>query len=268
MYNEFIYDGIIESLAFEDQRHYVFILCMKNIGILDKEYPKEGMLTGIVGKRLGLFGESLTAAKNRLMDVGIINENWQPKGWDTRQFAFDHSDKTNADRQKRYRESKKTTTPLRNGDSNALRNVTVTAVDADADTEESTPLVLSLTADDVQGGDSATASMPTCPHPEIIKLYAESLPELPQPRIWEGTNRENLKKRWRWVISDLKAKGKPHAVADGLDFFKRMFSYINESDFLCGRGAAWAGADLGWIAKGTNFAKILQGNYENKGAAS
>lgn len=91
MYGEFIHDPLIEMLAFEDQRHYIFILCMKSIGELDKDYPKDGMLARVVGKRLGLYGEALIAAQNRLMELGLINDQWQPKGWDKRQFTSDSS---------------------------------------------------------------------------------------------------------------------------------------------------------------------------------
>lgn len=118
--------------------------------------------------------------------------------------------------------------------------------------------------------DSLVAGKPTteiCPQKEILKIYAEVLPELPQPRIWEGVREKNLTARWRWVISDLKAKSKPHDRDAGLGFFRRMFAYIHDSDFLMGRRDSWS-ADLGWIVKAENFAKIIQGNYENKEKAA
>lgn len=114
---------------------------------------------------------------------------------------------------------------------------------------------------------SSENQIPDCPQQKILSLFAEILPELPQPRIWEGARQTALRARWRWVIADLRAHGKPHGEADGIDFFRRMFAYIAKSDFLCGRTASWAGADLGWIVKADNFAKILQGNYENREAA-
>ena len=110
------------------------------------------------------------------------------------------------------------------------------------------------------------SKLPTCPHQEILSLFADVLPELPQPRIWEGTREKNLAARWKWVMEDLKKKGKEQTKEAGLDFFRRMFGYIKESDFLMGRNASWS-ADLGWIVKGENFSKIIDGNYENKVAA-
>ena len=110
------------------------------------------------------------------------------------------------------------------------------------------------------------SKLPTCPHQEILSMFADVLPELPQPRTWEGTREKNLAARWKWVMDDLKKKGKEQTKEAGLDFFRRMFGYIKESDFLMGRNASWS-ADLGWIVKGENFSKIIDGNYENKVAA-
>lgn len=117
-------------------------------------------------------------------------------------------------------------------------------------------------------GASVVASvlLPTCPHKEILVAYAEALPELPQPRSWEGARQTNLANRWKWVISDLKKRGKPHTKQDGIDFFRRMFAYVAESNLLMGRSGKWS-ADLGWIVKAENFTKIIEGNYENKESA-
>jgi hypothetical protein len=130
MYSDFIHDEMIEMLAFEDQRHFVFLLCMKNAGSLDKDYPVAGMLDAVVSKRLGIFGEALVSAKRRLVETGLIDANWQPTGWDKRQFVSD-ANPTNAERQKRYREAHKSTVT----DSNVTRNVTVTLTDTDTDTD-------------------------------------------------------------------------------------------------------------------------------------
>lgn len=135
-YSDFIYDDKVEFLAFEDQRHYVFILCMKNLGLLDKEYPQEFMLDAVVGRRLGLQGESLINAKTRLRSMGLIDDSWQPIGWDKRQFVSD-SDASNAERQRRYRERMKSA-QQEVLVSNVTSNVTVTPLDTDKETETET----------------------------------------------------------------------------------------------------------------------------------
>lgn len=126
VYADILDDEILGFLAFEDQRHFIWILAMKAAGLLDKSYPKLDMLDAIVGRKLGLRGEALANAKDRLIEVKLIDENWQPTNWDKRQFVGDHS---NAERQRRYRERH------RNATRNVTEDVTVTAPDTDTDTE-------------------------------------------------------------------------------------------------------------------------------------
>lgn len=109
-------------------------------------------------------------------------------------------------------------------------------------------------------------AIPDCPHQQIIALYAKHLPALPQPRIWEGQRAENLRARWRWVLTAKRGNGQRYAtdLPGALDFFDRFFAYAAGSDFLTGRNSAWQGCDLAWLVKAENFAKVLEGKYENR----
>lgn len=113
-------------------------------------------------------------------------------------------------------------------------------------------------------------SIPPCPHQEIIALYAAALPTLPQPRVWEGQRETNLRCRWRWVMTEKRKSGE--RLADtrekALDFFKRYFEFVAKSDFLTGRNGQWSSCDLEWLTKANNFAKVLEGKYENKQEAA
>ncbi|MGQ0563325.1 MAG: hypothetical protein ACT443_15810 [Gemmatimonadota bacterium] len=117
MYARFVTDPVVEELSFEDQRHFVFLLCLKCDGLLDKGFPNSEMRERAIARRLGLQGEALISAKARLVESGLIDDHWQPKSWDDLQFKSDSS----AERQRRYREKNR----KRNGD------VTVTAQDQD-----------------------------------------------------------------------------------------------------------------------------------------
>lgn len=113
-------------------------------------------------------------------------------------------------------------------------------------------------------------TLPDCPHQQIIALYAKHLPTLPQPRIWEGQRAENLRARWRWVLSAKRGNGQRYAtdLESGLAFFDRFFGYVADSDFLTGRNGTWQGCDLGWLVKAENFAKVLEGKYEERRATA
>jgi len=90
MYAEFSGDPVIQSMAFEDQRHYVVLLCLKCSGVLDRDVPTEA-LTRIVLRGLGLDPVAGSEAKRRLLEVGLIDDSWQPCAWERRQYRSDSS---------------------------------------------------------------------------------------------------------------------------------------------------------------------------------
>lgn len=116
-----------------------------------------------------------------------------------------------------------------------------------------------------------TAAIPDCPHIEIIELFGQHLPMLPQPKpeLWSGARATALKARWRWVLTAKKRDGKRYAETreQALGWFGRFFGYVAQSDFLTGRDGKWTGCDLGWLCSESNFAKVVQGNYDNRDAA-
>lgn len=111
--------------------------------------------------------------------------------------------------------------------------------------------------------------LPACPHQEIIGIFAELLPTLPSPKpeLWSGTRAKQLAARWKWVMTAKKTNGDRYATnrEEGLAFFRRMFGYVAKScPHLTGDNDRGWTADLGWLANETNFAKVMQGNYERQ----
>jgi hypothetical protein len=102
---------------------------------------------------------------------------------------------------------------------------------------------------------------PTCPHSEIVNLYHEQLPSLTQVREWTSARQTLLRKRW----SEDPERQK-------LDWWRSFFDFVGKSDFLMGRSSSRNGApfecDLEWLIRPTNFVKVLEGKYENRGAAA
>jgi hypothetical protein len=102
-YCEFAGDAVVQSLAFEDQRHYVILLCLKGDGTLDR--PMDARVRDrIICRGLGLDPVTASEAKRRLLEVRMIDENWQPCGWNKRQYISDNS----TPRVRKYRKTKET----------------------------------------------------------------------------------------------------------------------------------------------------------------
>lgn len=110
----------------------------------------------------------------------------------------------------------------------------------------------------------AAETAPDCPHLEILALWAEKLPALPQhtPSLWRGTRADHLRARWRELAVE---KGWRDQAA-GLAYFGKFFEYIGKSRFLSGRAECRQGsrpfvAELEWIVRPTNWAKVHEGKY-------
>lgn len=89
-----------------------------------------------------------------------------------------------------------------------------------------------------------------CPHQKIIGLYHEILPELPKVKTWPAPLQAILRARW-----------KEDETRQELEWWKRYFQYVNESDFLMGRTKEAFRADLEWLVRPRNFTKIANGRY-------
>ena len=238
MYAEFLTDPKVQMLSEVDQRRYIMLLCMRcsngDVTLHDE----------IVAFQLRIAHDDWMQTKARLLANSLITEENKPSAWEKRQFISDSS----AARVAKHREKMK-----------RQCNVTVTPPDTDTDTD--TDMCIPSNEGAVS---SKLPTIPNCPHQKILDLYAECLPELPQPRIWEGQRKQNLAARWKWAISDLKKRNKAHDTDAGLEFFRGYFEYVAKSDFLTGKVNSWQ-ADLGWLCNAGNFAKVVQGNFENRG---
>jgi len=106
--------------------------------------------------------------------------------------------------------------------------------------------------------------LPACQHQEVIDLYHKQLPTLRRVEVWNAGRQGYLRQRWREVALEL-GKQQPTTASAVLDWFNDFFGHINKSKFLTGKvnsndRRAFA-ADLEWILKPSNFAKIVEGKY-------
>ena len=288
LYTETIDDEKLGLLAFEDRWHFIALLCLKGKGILDSE-PDTEMLWRKAALKMGLTVAELEKVVSRLARMKLIDcKTLQPLAWNDRQAQSDSS----TERTRKYREKKRAINGKHGGDdaetsqerpSDGLEE----DIDKDKDKDkEDSYESLSPGFPDDDAGEPAKPSeaadqadqpntkqtLPACPHLELLDIFAEQLPELPQPKpeLWEGQRAKNLSARWKWCLTAKKRSGARYATtkAEALDFFRRYFGYVAKSDFLTGRDGRWAGCDLAWLVKADNFAKVLQGNYENRQEAT
>lgn len=108
MYAEAVDDEKLRLLAFEDRWHYVAILCLKALGTLDSEAP---FLERRVALKLGMQPALLDEVKRRLIEVQLIDDEWQPIAWDKRQFKSDHDAAERKKKQRNRDRLKDVTTP-------------------------------------------------------------------------------------------------------------------------------------------------------------
>lgn len=113
--------------------------------------------------------------------------------------------------------------------------------------------------------------LPECPHQEILALWADVLPALPQhlPSLWKGARADHLRARWR----EKAAEKRWETQQQGLDYFRTVFVLIADSAFLSGRTATNDPArrpfqaTLEWVVIPGNWAKVLEQRYNDKVAA-
>jgi len=114
--------------------------------------------------------------------------------------------------------------------------------------------------------DSLSAGLPTCPHQDILNLYKKHLPQLAQPRVWDGVRQTNLRQRWLQAAKPSIFSPKGYSSqAEGLAWWDSFFGYIaNDTKLAQGfetKDRTWR-PDLVWIVNATNFAKIIDGKYQ------
>ena len=112
----------------------------------------------------------------------------------------------------------------------------------------------------------STDKLPTCPQKEILALYAKHLPQLAQPRLWEGNRATILKQRWVQAAKPSPYSPDGYTTKEaGLKWWDGFFEYLaNDTKLAQGfetQGRTWK-PDLEWICTASNFAKIIDGKYD------
>lgn len=109
MHAEFATDPKILALSDAMYRRYVTLLCLKSNGDLDFVTRSNGEIAlRVTASALRITEEEALETKKALVQFELIEENWNIKNWDKRQYISDLKDPTNSERQKRHRNGRVT----------------------------------------------------------------------------------------------------------------------------------------------------------------
>ena len=193
----------------------------------------------------------------RIVALSSLDEHDGNRGWLIVNYQFyrdkggiEERRKNDAARQARKREKEKI-----NNLANASPECHVTSrrghgeslyTDTDTDTDKNIKHTRDLSSPD----DPPKSRIPV---KQIVDLYHRMLPDLPRVEKVTQTRRGYIKQRWR---EDLPT----------LTHWENYFDYVSQSDFLMGRKPGREGrppfiANLEWITKPANFAKISEEQY-------
>jgi len=172
---------------------------------------------------------------------------------DYREFL---SKKSNAGKASAEQRKNKRLTPVEQ-----VLNSSLTAVQL---TTNHKPLTTNQVNTNICPPSGVPEGLPNCDHDGVIALYHQFLPTLRRVEVWNDTRKGYLRQRWREVAEELSKTNKATGQ-DVLIWFTDFFQHIGTSKFLTGRvnskdGRAFV-ADLEWILKPSNFAKIVEGKY-------
>lgn len=243
MYAEFAHDPKVQMLSEADQRRYMMLLCMRcsngDVTLHDAD----------VTFVLRISEPEWAATKAVLMSKNLIDEDNKPTAWEKRQYRSDSS----AERVSKHRETKK----QRSNDDVTLQKRPVEA-EGEAEVNLTQPIgCVHPPAKKPPDG------CPPCPIDEIVELYHQTLPELPRFLVRNATRDGYIRSRWREFF----AAGDFTTKEGGIECFRWLFAdQVKPSKFLTGRSDANGSrkpfaADLEWLMRPTNFAKVIEGKY-------
>ena len=103
------------------------------------------------------------------------------------------------------------------------------------------------------GACSLRKRRPPVPFAEIVDLYHQCLPELSRVEKLTKTREGYIRQRWQEDLTDL-------------SHWRNYFDFVRQSEFLMGRSKPTNGkppfrADLEWITRPNNYAKIAEEKY-------
>ncbi|WP_417861906.1 replication protein [Vreelandella venusta] len=221
---------------------------------------------GQLAAETGLSRQNVNKAKRELIAMHVLYLDGHKLGVNKHCEQWDFSAKPEKDnlRQTRDTVSKPETKNVSKSGSHKRQKDSNTSTNVEERIGEPTRDEL------IEDDSTSKPQLPNCPHNEIIDLWAEIMPDKPQPskNMWQGTERaRHLAARWKagFTIKHERT-GEPlyTDLQSGLDWWGRFFRFLRKSEFLMGDNRWFK---LAWVAKRENFVKIMEMDYHDGGAA-
>jgi len=208
----------------------------------------------------GLPRQMVNKAKNELIDMRVLVSNGRQLGVNKHYDEWDFSSRP-------VKKAPKTK-QSQNADSDSkmlTQNVSKDGTHKRQKDMTTSPYGEESTADAARPAQQKKSSLPSCPHGELIDLWAEIMPDKRQPirSMWtKGARAKNLAARWKQGFSITNEKtGEPLYTdqTSGIEWWGKFMRFLRKSDFLMRDDSRFFGLD--WIAKAENFEKILELKY-------
>ena len=224
----------MEYMGLPDRERLCFILLLAYAGVNSNKIPNDANMI----MHLCHFDEEPDLS---LMSMRGLIEEWSETKHT--EMIEKHGEKLKYWREQKRKQRKNKGVPQmsNNGQTKDMSNVpSYTETETETETEKNKTLM-------------SKPPVSTCPIQEIVNLYHQTLPTLPQCRKLTAARQAAIRQRWREDITNLE---------DWQDYFE----FIKRSDFLMGRAQQTNGhklfrASLDWIVKADNYAKIYEGKY-------
>lgn len=275
MYHEFATDPKVQSMSEAMQRRLLMLLCLRCSNTLVTLQDEE------IAFALRISEQDLAETKAIFVRKNFIDETWEIRQWDERQFVSDSS----ALRVKRHREKKKEEAEKAVADSVTKAeqhrcNVTATAqIQNRTDTEQireapNGAVTPAAAEDDLEGahtGKVGVTPIPACPVGEIVNAYHDLMPLNPKARVLDDARKKTIRARWREAaVMTIKPFGYK-TTEQGVSAWKRFFEVCAESLFLTGRTKPTEGkppfvADIDFLLSPSGFKKCLENKYHRDGS--
>ena len=248
LWTEILDDPKMCQLADDEYRVFTYLLAMA------AEEEKDGAIPfkpGDIAWRTRLPMDLVTRSIDKLLKLDIIGPNGNGLKfvhWDKRQFKSDNRTQYFNEWYEKKKASKTSNVEVNVGTNVGSNHVEQNRAEQNRDISMSPEVTKTP-----KGISSVCGSNGTTPHGAIVSLYHEILPELPAVKEWTAERQKQLQARWREAPK-----------RQDLEWWKKYFYHVRESNFLMGKNKEKWTPNLEWLVRKSNLVNVIEGKYHGR----